>query len=223
MRKILSVTGKILTWLLVAFAVCMMIFTVVSVTTVDRQDRTLFGYRMFIVLSDSMKDTFAAGDLVVCRETDPETLAAGDVISFLSPDEASAGEIVTHKIREVTEDADGAPAFRTYGTTTGENDETLVPFNYVLGKYRFRLPGAGRFLEFLKTPAGYISVILVPFLLIIALQCANFVKLYRRYRAEQRAEADEERRKTLEELERLREELRKREEDGNPHSDTENR
>lgn len=223
MRKILSVTGRILTWLLVAFAVCMMIFTVVSVTTVDRQDRTLFGYRMFVVLSDSMKDTFGAGDLVVCRETAPETLAAGDVISFLSPDEASEGEIVTHKIREVTVDADGAPAFRTYGTTTGENDEALVPFNYVLGKYRFRLPGAGRFLEFLKTPAGYVSVILVPFLLIIALQCANFVKLYRRYRAEQRAEADEERRKTLEELERLREELRKREEDGKPHSDAENR
>lgn len=226
MKKILSVTGRILTWLLVVFAVCMMLFTIISVTTVDKQERSLFGYRMFVVLSDSMKDTFVAGDLVVSRETNPEDLKPGDIISFLSADENSAGEIVTHKIREVTVDEDGAPAFRTYGTTTGADDEALVPFNFVLGQYRFRIPGAGRFFEFIKTPAGYVAVILVPFLLIIALQCVNFVKLFRRYRAERRAETEaerEEHKKALEELERLRAELKKREDDGNPDSDTENR
>ena len=72
MKKVLSVTGRILTWLLVVFAVCMMLFTIISVTTVDKQERSLFGYRMFVVLSDSMKDTFSSGDLVVSRETNPE-------------------------------------------------------------------------------------------------------------------------------------------------------
>lgn len=51
---------------MVALAVGMMIFTIISVSTFDRADRNLFGYKAFIVLSDSMKKTdFDAGDLVL--------------------------------------------------------------------------------------------------------------------------------------------------------------
>ena len=58
-------------WLMVALAVFMMIFTIVSVSTFDRADRSLFGYKAFIVLSDSMSKTdFNAGDLVLVKEID---------------------------------------------------------------------------------------------------------------------------------------------------------
>ena len=43
---------------MVALAVFMMIFTIVSVSTFDRADRNLFGYKAFIVLSDSMSKSF---------------------------------------------------------------------------------------------------------------------------------------------------------------------
>ena len=73
--KALKVIGNILVWLIVAAAVCMMIFTIVSVRTFNRSDRSLFGYKAFIVLSDSMEKTdFAAGDLVLVKEVDPSTL-----------------------------------------------------------------------------------------------------------------------------------------------------
>ena len=56
------------------FAVAMMIFTIVSVTLFDHIDRNIFGYRAFIVLSDSMSATdFEAGDMVVVKEVDPAT------------------------------------------------------------------------------------------------------------------------------------------------------
>ena len=52
MKKTLHIIKNIFVWLVVAVAVCMMIFTVVSVNTFDRADRSIFGFKFFIVLSD---------------------------------------------------------------------------------------------------------------------------------------------------------------------------
>ena len=49
MKKVLNIGLKILTWLLVAFTVFMMVFTIVTVTTVGQNDRNLFGFKFYIV------------------------------------------------------------------------------------------------------------------------------------------------------------------------------
>lgn len=196
MKKALHVTGSILTWLLVIAAVAMMLFTIVSVTSFDRSDRNLFGYKAFIVLSDSMSKTdFDAGDLVLVKEVDPATLQPGDIIAYQSTNPESYGETVTHKIRSLTTNAAGAPGFITYGTTTDTDDENVVTYEFVQGKYASHLPKVGKFFQFLKTTPGYIICIFLPFLLLILVQGANSVKLFRRYKAEQMAEMRAERRK----------------------------
>ena len=85
MKKAFNVIKNTVVWLLVVLAACMMIFTVVSVNTFDRSDRSLFGFKAFIVLSDSMSKTdFSAGDLVLVKEVDPSTLKEGDIIAYTS-------------------------------------------------------------------------------------------------------------------------------------------
>ena len=171
MKKALHILKNIAVWLVVALAVCMMVFTVVSVNTFDRTDRSIFGFKAFIVLSDSMSATdFDAGDLVLVKEVDPSTLKEGDIISYQSTNTENYGEVVTHKIRELTKDENGEPGFITYGTTTDENDEKIVTYSFVLGKYQTKLPGVGQFFQFLKTPPGYIVCIFLPFLLLILVQ-----------------------------------------------------
>ena len=215
MKKALDIAVRIITTVILIFSVCVMIFTVISVNTVGK-DADFLGYKPYIVLSDSMRDTFAVGDLSVSAQADPETLEPGDIITFASIDPSNYGAVVTHKIREITE-YEGEPAFVTYGTTTGVDDSYPVPFDNVIGEYKFRLPKMGYFFEFLTTPAGYVTVILIPFLVLIALQGAKFFRLVRQYRAEQQAELDtqraeaaaelEEARKMKEELERLKAQL----------------
>ena len=62
-KKVVSVIKSVAVWAVVAVAAFMMIFTVVSVNIFDRNDRSLFGYKAFIVLTDSMSATdFSAGD-----------------------------------------------------------------------------------------------------------------------------------------------------------------
>ena len=52
MKKALNIIKTALVWLVVLLAVSMMIFTVISVTTFNRNDRDLFGFKMYIVNSD---------------------------------------------------------------------------------------------------------------------------------------------------------------------------
>ena len=199
MKKVLSIAKNVFVWLMVALAVCMMIFTVVSVTTFDRTDRSLFGLKAFIVLSDSMSKTdFDAGDLVLVKEVDPSTLKEGDIIAYTSQNTSNYGETVT-QIRKLTTDANGEAGFITYGTTTDTDDETVVTYSYVLGKYKTHIPKVGKFFMFLKTTPGYIVCILIPFLLLILIQGLNCIHLFRRYKREQMAEMNEERAKIEEE------------------------
>ncbi|MBQ7343801.1 MAG: signal peptidase I [Clostridia bacterium] len=183
-KKIWEVTKTVLVWMIVAFAVLMMIFTLVSVNMFDQNERNIFGYKFFVVRSDSMAATdFKAGDIVISKVVDTTTLKEGDIITFISENPDNYGETVTHKIREVTTDQYGSVAFVTYGTTTGEDDEALA--TYVVGKYVGKLPNLGAFFLFLKTTPGYIICILVPFLLLILSQGINTIRLFRAYKKEQ--------------------------------------
>ena len=186
MKKVFNVIKTTFIWLIVAFAVFMMIFTVISVTTFNRNDRNIFGYRAYIVNSDSMAKTdFNAGDLIFTKWVEPTTLKEGDIITFISQNSESFGETVTHKIRRATLDANGEPGFVTYGTTTDTDDATIVTHPYILGKYQTHVKGLGTFFNFLKTPQGYIICIFVPFMLLIIYQGVNCIRLFRRYKQEQ--------------------------------------
>ena len=186
MRKTLDIIKKVFAIVVAVIAVCVMIFTVISVTTFNRNDRNLLGYKLFIVLSDSMKATdFASGDIVVVKSVDPTTLKEGDIIAYTSQNPDNFGETVTHKIRRKAVDANGDAGFITYGTTTNTDDEIVVTYPYINGKYMFHLPNVGTFFYFLKSTPGYIICIVIPFLLLIGMQGLNTVKLFRRYRREQ--------------------------------------
>lgn len=200
MKQTLSKILRVVTTVLMVASICIMLFTVVSVLTFNRTDRQLFGYRAFIVLSDSMSATdFSAGDLVLTRDVDPSTLQPGDIIAFTSTNTESYGQVVTHKIRSLTTTGSGVPGFITYGTTTDTNDEAVVTYMDVLGKYSGCLAGVGRFFNFLKTTPGYILCIFVPFALLILSQSMETVRLFRRYKSEQMEELQQEKDQLAEE------------------------
>lgn len=201
-EKVLNIIKNVVTWLVVAAAVAMMIFTIISATTLDRNNRSLFGKKMFIVNSDSMKATdFAAGDLIFVKEVDPSTLKEGDIISYTSTNTENFGELITHKIKKLTVTASGEPGFITYGTTTGEEDKTIVTYPYIVGKYTGKIAKMGYFFQFLKTTPGYIVCILVPFMLLIISQAWTSIKLFKQYKAEQNAAFEEEKSKIAAEKE----------------------
>lgn len=179
--------SKILFPLLVTFVALAVALPFVSVFALGQTGLSFFGYRAFIILSDSMEKTdFAAGDLALVREVDPTTLREGDIISYISRNEENFGQTVTHKIRCRTTDADGEPAFITYGTSNDTDDPLPVSYPYILGKYQARIAYIGRFFLFLKTVPGYLLCIFLPFMLLLSVQIAHCFSLVHHYREAQR-------------------------------------
>jgi signal peptidase I len=203
-KKILGISAKVLSIIIIAVTVFMMVFTIFSTLTFDRNDRNLFGIRFYVVLTDSMSPSennkedkvhFDAGDIVLIKNVkNKAALKEGDVIAFVSKNKPSFGETVTHKIRRVEKTDDGKIiGYTTYGTNTGVDDDVIVQPEFVIGKYAGKLPNIGHFFAFLKTTPGYIVCILVPFLLLITWQGVNTVRLFKQYRREQMADIEEER------------------------------
>ena len=174
MKKILNIIKNVIIWGVMILAVCMMVFTIISVTTFNRNDRKLFGYKAYVVTSDSMSKTdFDAGDLILVKAVDPATLKEGDVITYMSQNPENFGETITHKIRSLTTDASGNPGFVTYGTTTDTDDATIVTYPYVVGRYEKAIPNVGTFFNFLKTTQGYFVCIFIPFMLFSQGKCLS--------------------------------------------------
>lgn len=193
MKKALRIIKNIFTGLMVVLAIVMMLFTMVS-TIFGSTDKSILGYKAYIVLSDSMSKTdFDAGDLIIVKEVDASTLQVGDIIAYISQNSESYGEVITHKIRSLTTN-NNEPGFITYGTTTNTNDSTIVTYPYVLGKYSFHIPKLGTFFNYLKTTPGYITCILIPFLTLIIIEIINSIHLFNKYKLEQRKEIEKEKR-----------------------------
>lgn len=197
MKKALNIIKNIFVGIVVAFAVLVMVLTILSKTSIGDGKDGLFGYNAYIVLSDSMSPDFSAGSLVFTEPVAPGKLKVGDIITYKSEskNEDEYGQLVTHKIREITRDANGDLAFTTYGTKTNTNDEAAVREYNVRGRYSFSIPFLGHFFAFLKTPTGYFVCIFIPFMLLIVYQGINSIRLFKRYKAEQKAEIEEERAK----------------------------
>lgn len=203
-NKALGIVSKILVWIVVAAAVFMMIFTIFSTLTFNKNDRSIFGMKFYIVQTDSMslsehnKDLdvhFNAGDIIIVENVDdPTQLNEGDIISFVSRNTDSYGETITHMIREKKYNTRGDfLGYITYGTNKGVDDEALVEPIYILGKYTGKLSGVGNFFAFVKSTPGYIICILIPFLLLILYNGTNVIRLFRKYKKEQMEEMQAER------------------------------
>ena len=197
-----GVIRRTVTIILFAVTVVVMVFTVFSVMNINNDaSKGVFGYRFYIVVSGSMWDEFQPGDVIAARQTDTGLLGPSDIITFRSIDPERYDEIVTHKIREKIT-YEGKPAFITYGTATNVDDEYPALAEKVVGVYAFRLPKAGYVFQFLKTPAGYFSIIFTPFLLIILFEGLRFFSLLKKYKKEQMTEIEAQKAEVAEERKR---------------------
>ena len=118
-----------------------------------------------IVLTDSMYPHIHSGDLIFCRNAQPEEVQVGDVISFFDP-AGNGTSVVTHRVLEITEQ-DGEIAWRTKGDANNVEDRDLVPAEKLVGVYQKRLPGAGSVAMFMQTTTGLIVCVLCPLILLV--------------------------------------------------------
>ena len=91
--KIASIIVKVLIWLcLIAFviSVCMQRFS--------NNRLSVLNFRMFTVVSGSMKPKYNIGDVLIAKEIKPEDVKVGDTISYQGTVNSFKDKVVTHQV-----------------------------------------------------------------------------------------------------------------------------
>lgn len=90
----------------------------------------LLGMDRYVITGGSMSGTFQRGSLVFEREVPVADLKAGDIITYLPPQDSGVTELVTHRILSITADdsTGGARVFHT----KGDANESADPWTFTL-------------------------------------------------------------------------------------------
>lgn len=161
MQTFLNVLGVVLCLLFIPIIILNVVMIVRSYTESDKIP-SVFGYSPVIVLSGSMSPTFETGDMIMIKETDPETLQVGDVICYLEEEVA-----VTHRIIEIQND-NGNVYYITQGDANNTEDVTPVVASQIQGKYTgTHFAGLGDFAIFLQSTPGMLIFIGGPIALFV--------------------------------------------------------
>ncbi len=126
----------------------------------------------YVVLSGSMEPSINTGDVVIVDGATPESIEEGDVITYLR---SGAETPTTHRVVEITEQ-DGELAFVTQGDANDQPDASPVPASQLLGVVIFTIPFIGYVIEFVNTPLGFVMLVVIPLLLLVALEVRSMFR-----------------------------------------------
>ena len=136
--------------------------------------------RYLVVMSGSMEPSLRVGSVVVVREGEVNPLREGDIICF-----RRGSSLVTHRIYEVFDNGE----FRTKGDVNEEPDGWVVRREDVVGKVMFVVPYLGYLGHLVRTPIGFVGLIIIPAALIIVNEARNILKQAKRVKRGRRRRA----------------------------------
>ena len=155
-KKIFRILGTILLIFLIAIVVLM--FN----ARMSGEAPSIFGYQVFRVSSASMEPTLMVGDVILVKDTEPEEINKGDIITYLGTQGDFAGKFITHMVVEEPTVSGGEYVFTTKGISefSIENDPAVYE-EQVLGVYVCTVPFIDKIYTFFLQPYGLITFILV--------------------------------------------------------------
>ena len=228
-KKVLNIVGNVLLYIFIAICLIGVILTITSKKDADGT-ATIFGRQMRIVLSPSMEkcdETDVSGFKIkdipvksmVFIEVVPEDegeaeewyseLQVGDVLTFKYV--YTRQETITHRITSIEKKDDGGYIIELEGDNKADESATLTQVidtsltnspEYVIGKVTGQNYLLGLFVSLLRSPAGLILIVILPSLIIMALEIVKVVKILNGEKKQKELEEKEKQQNELDDLRR---------------------
>jgi signal peptidase len=129
------------------------------------------------VYTGSMEPAIPVGSIVIIKPANPDTLKIGDIICFKV--ETEYPTTVTHRIIDITNEG-----FKTKGDANEDPDQWIVKKENVIGKVIAIIPLIGYLGYFVRTPIGFILLILIPATILIIIEIKNIAKELKKQKAQ---------------------------------------
>lgn len=134
----------------VVFLVTFNVYNFVSIKLLHKDLALVNGYAVLEVISGSMEPTIKVGDLIIIN-TNEEKYGLGDIITFRDIN----GSFVTHRIINIEDNV-----MVTQGDANDSPDEEMS-VSSIVGKYKIRIPGAGKLMTSLKNPLVMVLILAI--------------------------------------------------------------
>lgn len=204
-----------------AAAFVAVLFLIVIVQMVSGKEPNLFGYRFYYILTDSMSPELVQGDVVLSKSfasnEEKRNIKIGDVVTFIGNTGSQNGKKITHRVVSAPylDEAEGKYFIITKGDKEGAIPDAPIPLERVEAKSVGKAYFVGFLFRAVRTPAGYVLLIVVPVCVIIAILVLKLAAELRAKKAKER-EAEEERRIRSLKEEAVKEYLKQKAEEGEP-------
>ena len=138
--NIVKKTIKILLKILyqVAVIMCLIITIIIVLQKVTSNNRTILGYRIFRVITGSMEPEYDIGQVVICKETNPEEIKIGDDIVYFGKYGEYSGKIIMHEVIGIDKDENNNFNFHAKGLHTASMEDPLIKPNQIYGVVKFK-------------------------------------------------------------------------------------
>lgn len=167
--KILFTILKILVWI---FVLC--IVAIVLVQRIFDNKVSIGDYRMFTIVSGSMKPEYDIYDVVIVKKEKAEDIKVGDDVSYLGKEGTFNDKIVTHRVIKV-DNKNGEYNYTTKGTANDVADPE-ISYNQIYGVVAYK-PGLLSFLsKVLNNSYGFYFLIFVPVAFLVFLEILDHIK-----------------------------------------------
>ncbi len=146
------------------YSVLFVVFIIIAFFVILTTTNLVKGYNFYVVMSGSMEPAIKTGSIVGTKEKDEYT--KGDVITVMVNNDPN--NTYTHRIVEIKEDS-----YITKGDANEDNDADPAFKDSILGSVFISIPLMGYIVNFAKQPTGFLLMVIVPAVIIIALEINN--------------------------------------------------
>ena len=159
------------------FVIALLVILFVIVVVLQRFSNnklSFFNFRMFTVVSGSMKPTYDIGDVLISKETDASKIKVGDTISYLGRAGSFRDKVITHKVVGIEKDEKGKYVFRTKGTANLVEDP-LVYQDQLYGVVVYKVKLLSLIYKIVSTKYGMLIFVIIPLFYVIGSEILSFM------------------------------------------------
>lgn len=132
-NKLLCIIYKICKIVFGLFLLCALVVVLLQKFL---NNKSIAGYRVFSVASESMKQEYSIGDIIIIKEEEASKLKVGDDITYVGNKGTFDGLIITHRIISIRKD--GNDYFFITKGTSNEVADPEISYSQVYGKVIYK-------------------------------------------------------------------------------------
>lgn len=165
----------ILNFIEISIVVIVILGCVVSILqSTILKDKSILGYRSYVIASNSMYPVLEIGDVILVEEVDFDSIKVGDIVTYMGTMGEFKDKVITHEVIEIIEE-DNVKYLKTKGRANTGIDPS-VSSSQVYGKMVYKFWLISFISKIVRDEIGFILFIFIPFSILFVLELINMVK-----------------------------------------------